>query len=103
MRQANTTRTGHGFDGSTIETVWSKAVIVPGWNPNTYRKDACGAVICRTAYGVIGDTGWEIDHIVPVAKGGGDQVSNLQPLQWQNNRHKGDEWPSWSCAVSARN
>jgi hypothetical protein len=57
------------LDGSTIEMVWNKAVIVPGWNPMLYRKDACGAVICRSAYGTIADTGWEIDHVIPVARG----------------------------------
>jgi hypothetical protein len=103
MRQPNTTRDGRGFDHSTIEMVWNKTLIVPGWNPMLYRKDACGAVISRSAYGIIGDTGWEIDHIMRVAKGGGDQIGNLQPLQWHNNRHKGDDWPNWSCAVSARN
>ena len=39
------------------------------------------------------DYGWEIDHIKPVAKGGGDEFDNLQPLYWKTNRHKGDSWP----------
>jgi 5-methylcytosine-specific restriction endonuclease McrA len=56
----------------------------------------------RADYGNINSQyGWEIDHIVPVAKGGSDELYNLQPLQWQNNRHKGDDHPQWSCAIKA--
>ena len=40
--------------------------------------------------------GWEIDHIEPVALGGGDELTNLQPLNWQNNVKKGDQYP-WNC------
>lgn len=48
------------------------------------------------------DNGWEIDHIVPVAKGGSDNLSNLQALLCTNNRHKADNYPNWVCAVTAR-
>ena len=36
-----------------------------------------------------------------MALGGSDSLSNLQPLYWENNRHKGDNWPQWSCAVTS--
>jgi hypothetical protein len=38
--------------------------------------------------------GREIDHINPITKGGPDELSNLQPLQRENSRHKGGNWPS---------
>ena len=40
--------------------------------------------------------GWEIDHINPVASGGGDEIGNLQPLNWKNNSAKGDKL-NWQC------
>lgn len=98
IRPRNTTRHGRAFDAATVEAVWRKAQVVLG---NRTRKDACGAWIERDQYGQISSHGWEVDHVVPVAAGGGDDLGNLQPLQWQNNRHKGDSFPSWSCALTA--
>lgn len=104
MRKNGTNSRGAAFDSSTKQLVWEKGRIVPGVDPNVRRKDACGAWIDWAQYGVTteGGTGWEIDHIKPLAKGGTDDLPNLQPLQWENNRHKGDDWPKWDCARSAK-
>jgi hypothetical protein len=101
-RQPNTTRNGYSFDTATINAVWAKGTIVPGYDSTVYRKDRCGAWMRRNDYGQITDYGWEIDHNKPVILGGGDELSNLQPLQWSNNRHKSDNYPNWKCKVSAK-
>ncbi len=61
FRQPNTTTASQPFDQATINAVWEKGRIVPGYDASRYRKDACGA--------------W----IIPVARGGADIVANLQP------------------------
>ena len=102
FRFFGTTDRGGNFDTVTILAVWLKATIVPGADPSDLRKDACGAWIRFSAYGKGGDYGWEVDHVRPVALGGSDVLANLQALHWQNNRHKSDNFPSWTCAVRAR-
>lgn len=104
-RTYNSTLNGYGFSPQVKMAVWNKGQIVAGVDPSRRRKDVCGAWIDWDKYGdtTPDGTGWEIDHIKPVAEGGGDEVFNLQPLQWQNNRRKGDQYPGTNfCAVSAK-
>lgn len=101
MRTANTNTRGGAFTPAEIRAVWQKGQIVAGYDPAVFRKDACGAWMKWTEYGMTTQYGWEIDHIRPVARGGGDELANLQPLYWENNRHKGDNWPDWTCRIAA--
>lgn len=104
-RNRNTDRNGKSFFEDAKKAVWNKAQIIAGYDSNKTRKDRCGAWIYWDKYGetVENGSGWEIDHIKPVAKGGGDELNNLQPLQWQNNRKKGDDYPTSNyCIVSAK-
>jgi len=65
-----------------------------------WRKDQCGAWIHWPQYGNRSSAfGWEIDHITPATSGGSDAISNLRPLQWQNNCAKSDG--RLTCAVTS--
>jgi hypothetical protein len=110
LRRSSTARNGSTFNPLTIQLVWNKARVAAGFDPNARRLDACGAFIDRAKYGDAASktgTGWEIDHILPVSRGGSDELANLQPLQWSNNREKGDSVflvPSqYAAVVASRN
>ena len=77
------------FPEETIQKVWEKATAVSDNDPNAWRKDHCKAWIGKRYYGDRqSQYGWEIDHIKPESEGGKDDLSNLRPLQWQNNASK---------------
>ena len=70
------------FDEETVQKVWEKGKIVENHDPKEWRKDECDAWIKRDLYrNRFSEWGWEIDHI---DADGGDELSNLRPLQWDN-------------------
>lgn len=90
------------FSDDEIQRVWNKAKKIDGEDPAVYRQDYAGAWIKRDEYGNTNSTlGWEIDHRNPVANGGSDDFSNLDPLQWKNNRTKSDDYPTWKTSMKA--
>jgi hypothetical protein len=89
------------FTQSKIDEVWQKAKKVEHYNENEYRQDIAGAWIQKDKYGMEEEFGWEIDHYFPVSLGGTDQIKNLQPLQWENNRKKADDFPLFKTIVSS--
>ncbi len=84
-------------DEPTKLQVWQKGQVIAGYDAAVWRHDTCGAVMCYSEHGNTDSKhGWEIDHIIPQAKGGKTTWDNLQPLNWENNRAKSDTYP-WSC------
>jgi hypothetical protein len=85
------------FSDEKVQKVWEKGHVDSNNDPNVWRKDDCTAWMKRSLYGNRElEYGWEIDHIDP---NGGDNLSNLRPLQWKNNLDKGDG--SLKCNVKA--
>jgi hypothetical protein len=108
-RPPNTTRQGNAFTHETRSAVWNMAAVCGpepnhpnGFDPNVWRRDVCGNVMRWADYGDrTSKYGWEVDHRVPVAAGGPDDLNNLQALQWENNAIKGDQNP-WDCSSRGR-
>lgn len=98
-RKPGTKRDGGDFSHEEKSRVWHKGQQVPGYDPLRVRKDCCGAWMEWAKYGDRDSpNGWEVDHIMPVAAGGSDDPTNLQPLNWRNNVQKSDKL-NWRCGL----
>ena len=90
------------FSDEKIQQVWEKGKDVLGFDKSKYRKDQCGAWMIRSEHSNRESKyGWEIDHILPSSKGGSDDISNLRPLQWENNAAKKDD--KLVCVITSSN
>ena len=80
------------FDEHTKMAVWNAADMSDSLMHNhEYRQDVAGAYMKWSDYGNRdSDYGWEIDHIVPLSKGGTNDINNLQAMHWKNNLAKAD-------------
>ena len=92
----------HWYSKETIESIWQKAKLVDGYNPNIWRKDFAGAWIRHDSYGAYNEYGWEIDHKKPDVIGGNDSIENLWPLHWKNNQCKGDMYPNFKTCITSK-
>ncbi len=71
---------------------WNRATVIPNFDQNVWRWDRFGLPIRWSDHGKRdSDHGWEIDHVIPVSKGGVDEHHNLQALHWRNNVAKSDQ------------
>ena len=92
-RRKGSNTKGRNFNQETIDKVWDKGPKILGKDPNLYRQDSAGNEIYKPSYGKDSNKGWQIDHKKPVSKGGSDNLRNLQPLQTEENKEKGDTYP----------
>jgi len=75
-------KSGPPFRSSIIEAVLGKSPRRGRVYPEKFRKDACGAWIVNLLM-ELSKSAWEVNHLVPVSKGGRIILQNLHPLHWK--------------------
>lgn len=68
---------------------WQKASIIPGRPQHEWRIDCDGRTVSWREYGRNSMYGWHIDHIIPQALNGPDELWNLRARHWMGNTKAG--------------
>lgn len=90
------------YSESDKRAVWNKAKTIQNMDSTMWRKDPIDALIRWDNFGdTSSDFGWEIDHKKPLAKGGSNNLANLEALQWKNNLIKGDDYPICQAIITS--
>ena len=85
------------YNDDIIRAVWEKGRGIPDQDQTDWRRDQCGAWMHRTHYNnAESEFGWKILNVVA---GGGDELDNLQPFQWNNTFDIASSKPQ--CRVTA--
>lgn len=79
------------FDSDAKKICWDKAEQVPGRDPERWRIDAAGNIVCKRLHSCNGCLCYEYDHIIPFSKGGESVKENCQILQTRVNRLKSNQ------------
>lgn len=72
------------------DAVFNKASVIKNKDKNLYRQDPYGNTLYKYSYGKDTTMGWNIDHIKPQSRGGSHFIKNLQALQSNINKSKGN-------------
>jgi len=83
MSEPLSSHSAEGYDIEVVRSVWSLAQVIPGNDPEVWRKDEFGAWIHRADYrNRHSDFGWEIADYGYSRRSMG--LASLRPMQWLN-------------------